>query len=137
MSDQEPAIDGDKLLSFISAVQEMGRILDKINVIEVREAFWLGKSHQSVDAIIKMREEWSHTLDVVKKGLERTIEKEELTLKCQKEMVAYLRQVNHLGNSPGFKLFLDRLDQFTTLCDRLEKHRASGLLTALNTFSTP
>ena len=51
--DGTETIDGNKVIAFIHAVENLGVILNKLNVIAVKDAFLFGIQQRGVDAIIE------------------------------------------------------------------------------------
>lgn len=124
----EIVIDGDKVIAFTNAIKDLGKILDQVNIIDVKEAFLRGKSLGCVQNIIDTRDKWKQTLGEIGDGLKLNAKEIEASIATTKEMLAFMRPMAGFITSPQFDQAKTNLREFVELCDRLDKHRQSGTL---------
>lgn len=124
--DTEQPIDGDKVIAFINAVQSMGRILEQVNVIEIREAFLIGKKVKCIDDIVAMDKKWKSTVkEIVEDIAQETLAIQE-SMRHSREQIALLKHYQSVCASPEQKHTTATMKEFLDLCDRLQKHKEAG-----------
>lgn len=119
-------IDGDKVLAFIKAIEIMGKILNSLNVVEVKDAFLVGVKCNEVDKILQIQKVWAEVMLVVHRGLGENLKRIEQTRNSHREMLATMNSV--AGVSEKYMKSFKNMADFVDTLDRLQKHKESGLL---------
>lgn len=130
-------IDGDKVIAFIKAVENLGEILNHLNVIEIKDAFIVGKEIQSVERVIDTEKKWRDALACIREGFKEDMDSIVANQKYARAAVETLKLIASYAHSRSFDDVLSQLQKLNAVCDQLEKHRNSGLLEALNQFAKP
>lgn len=129
--DSDHTINGDKVIAFINAVGDLGKILNAVNIIEIKDAFIMGKQCERVDRVIDVKKKWQETLEVIQEAWKADLVSFESCLKSSKEMKILLTSISHVGQTREYKDSLQSMKELADVLDRLEKHRHSGLLEKL------
>lgn len=130
-------IDGDKIIAFINGVKNLGRILDEVNFLGIKEPFLIGSRYQSVEKIIEQEKKWKICLMGIRDGLKENLECIEANRQRLGQMVSLLKHNNELTTSHAFKESLTNLKQFSDLCDNIERHRNAGTLDIITQIAKP
>lgn len=119
-------IDGDRLIQFINAVQSLGRILEQMNVIEVKDAFLVGRKLGSIESIIEQEKAWKKCVVEITAELERNSKVLEASKQEYHRMIATMKPCVSFCASPELERANSQVKQFCDLCDRLQKHKEAG-----------
>jgi len=119
-------IDGDRLIAFINAVQHLGRLLEEMNVMEVKDAFLVGRKLGSIESIIEQEKAWKKCVLEITAELERNSKVLELGKQEYQKMLGSMKQCVSFCQSSELERANSQLKQFADLCDRLQKHKESG-----------
>lgn len=121
-------VDGDRLIEFIKSIKNLGDMLEKMNVLEIKDAFLVGRRMGAVDNIIETQKRWMETVVTIREELKIHSGELETSVQTDKEHIAFLRRAMDFVNSSQFKAGTARLKEFIELCERMEKHKASGTI---------
>lgn len=130
-------IDGDKIIAFINGIKNLGMILDEVNFLGIKEPFLIGSQFQSVEKIIEQEKSWKKCLDHIYAGLKENLECIEANRQRLGQMVSMLKHNNELLTSHTCKEAMERLKQFSDLCDNIERHRKAGTLDIIAQIAKP
>lgn len=122
-------VDGSRLLKFIDSVKQLGLILEDINVWEIKEAFIKGKEIKTISDIINIHAKWRDSMKEIALAMKADVKNQEDALIRTKDNVKLLHEFQH--EHAKIEKMNGALKGLVELCDRLEKHRASGLLDAV------
>ena len=125
-------INGDKVIAFINAVKKLGDILEMINVIEIKDAFIMGKQCESVERVIALRKQWIEVFAEIQSAWSKDLDVFKACLASSKDMKILLTSISHVGQTKEYKDSLQSLKELADVLDRLEKHKQSGLLEAVS-----
>jgi hypothetical protein len=131
MNDKEMSditINGDKVIEFSKAVRGLADLFESMNIVGIKELFLMGRKCESIESIIELQNKWNKALRIVgdeleKRGIQLAREEDGL-----KRSIEILDQGIKMSNSNTFAKAIAHLQEFTTLCDRLDAHRKSGTL---------
>lgn len=125
------AIDGDKVVEFIRGVQNLGKILETINVIQIKDAFLIGSKHKAIEDIIRTEQKWFETFKAMGEQMEETADHHRKIMLEHQNMIAFIKHHNSIINGPESARAITMATKLSEVLDRLDKHRASGLLEAV------
>lgn len=126
--DGAASIDGDKVIAFVSAVQNLGVILEKLNIIAVKDAFLFGIQTKGIDAIIEQEKTWKGALEQIGDSLKQSGKIVESARQDWKLLHHEIMPLAKFFGGSEFKESLKNVAAFCDLCERLERHRANGTL---------
>ena len=121
-------VDGDKLIAFINALKDLGTMLEQANVLGVKDAFLVGKSMGCVERVIEQRDKWRRCLAECAEAMKSEIAGIDQAKQNGRHIVEFLQLVRKLGYSDEARAGLEHLKELAEVCDRLERHRNSGIL---------
>lgn len=123
---EEIQMDGDKVIAFINAVQNMGRILEQVNVIDIKEAFVLGKKIQCIEDIITQDKKWKECISEITACLAQEVKVVQEGMRYSRDHIAVLKQYQSVLSTPEAAKAKSEMREFIELCDRLQKHKEAG-----------
>jgi hypothetical protein len=132
--DDKIRIDGDKLLAFINAIQYAGKMMELINVIEIKDAFIVGKQIASIEKVLEYKQKWNECWNAMHKMMGEELKIWDKGMREGREMIVILQQFRAFGHNPQYTDSFNKLKEIVELCDRLQKHRESGILSILQSL---
>jgi hypothetical protein len=121
-------IDGNKVIAFIRTVELLASILNKINVVEVKDAFLLGKKCDSVEKVLAMKTMWLDTFRMIQLGMKDSADEIIRLRDYHRNVLAIIKMLSNTIQTKEFERGIVKAKELADLCDRLDKHRQSGLL---------
>ena len=136
MDAEKVTIDGDRVVAFIKAIENLAEILNHLNVIEVKEAFLVGKQIGCVERVIETEKKWKEVLAAIRAGFKEDMDSIREHQKQAASTIETLKLISSYARSSHFEEVIANLSKLNDICDKLDAHRKSGLLQSLHEFGT-
>jgi len=122
-------INGNKVIAFANAVQKLGKMFEELNIIELHKLFAMHKQVGSVERILDQKRTWMEAMDLIRitlaKDLAGVQESRDNLHTIRREMESFKTCCT------GMKESIATVKELVDLCDRLQKHKESGILDLL------
>ena len=122
------SVNGNKMIDFISAVEDMSSILGQLQLSDIADAFLEGKQFGAVERVIEQKKTWENALREIHKTMRDDLHLFEKSLEKERELKTFLHSLVNFCRSPEAKQTFEGLEKLADILDRLEKHRNSGLM---------
>src|SRR5579872_705698 len=117
------SVNGNKMIDFISAVEDMSSILGQLQLSDIADAFLVGKQFGAVERVIEQKKTWENALREIHKTMRDDLHLFEKSLEKERELKTFLHSLVNFCRSPEAKQTFEGLEKLADILDRLEKHR--------------
>lgn len=121
-------VDGDKLLEFIKAVQDIGKMLENISIGPIAECFEKGKVIKEVDDIIEIKTKWAKALDKIVESLRSSALQKDALVADWQQITTSIRNLQAVVDSPKNLQMIATMRQLVELLKEFKKLKEDGTL---------
>lgn len=125
-SEDRITIDGDKVIAFGRAIQNLGKLFEEVNIVAVHKLFRAHCQVGVIEGILEQEKLWKDTSKRLTDSLKEDMAACQEARQNMNILLAVIKAFN--AQEGRFNETIVKVKELVDLCDRLQKHKDSGLL---------
>jgi len=133
--DAKIVINGDKVIAFANAVKDLGRMFEELDIVTVHKMFRMGTQIGSIEHILELDKIWCGIFKEIGEDLEKD---RAFFIQARQELTVLRGTIKSFGEQEEHLIKITaKAKELLDVCDRLQKHKESGILDLLLKLKDP